>query len=56
MDTRSQITIRTKKLGVLLRDARLASRKTLLPLRLREAFEAPPLLSGGLQGPLSKGL
>jgi len=29
MDTRSQITIRTKKLGVLLRDARLASRKTL---------------------------
>jgi transcriptional regulator with XRE-family HTH domain len=28
MDTRSQITIRTKKLGVLLRDARLASRKT----------------------------
>jgi transcriptional regulator with XRE-family HTH domain len=29
MDTRSQIIIRTKKLGVLLRDARLASRKTL---------------------------
>jgi transcriptional regulator with XRE-family HTH domain len=29
MDTRSRITIRTKKLGVLLRDARLASRKTL---------------------------
>lgn len=29
MDTRSQIVIRTKKLGVLLRDARLASRKTL---------------------------
>lgn len=29
MDIRSQITIRTKKLGVLLRDARLASRKTL---------------------------
>lgn len=29
MDTRSQITIRTKKLGVLIRDARLASRKTL---------------------------
>jgi len=28
MDTRSQITIRTKKLGVLIRDARLASRKT----------------------------
>ena len=29
MDTRSKITIRTKKLGVLIRDARLASRKTL---------------------------
>ncbi len=29
MDTHSQITIRTKKLGVLIRDARLASRKTL---------------------------
>ena len=29
MDTRSQITIRTKKLGVLIRDARLASRKTI---------------------------
>lgn len=29
MDTRSQITIRTKKLGVLIRDARLASRRTL---------------------------
>ena len=29
MDTRSQIIIRTKKLGVLLRDVRLASRKTL---------------------------
>lgn len=29
MDTRSKIAIRTKKLGVLLRDARLASRKTL---------------------------
>ena len=29
MDTSSKITIRTKKLGVLLRDARLASRKTL---------------------------
>lgn len=29
MDTRSQITIRTKKFGVLIRDARLASRKTL---------------------------
>jgi len=28
MDTRSKITIRTKKLGVLIRDARLASRKT----------------------------
>jgi transcriptional regulator with XRE-family HTH domain len=28
MDTRSQITIRTKKLGVLIRDARLASRKS----------------------------
>jgi transcriptional regulator with XRE-family HTH domain len=30
MDTRSQITIRTKKLGVLIRDARLASRKTIV--------------------------
>jgi len=29
MDTRSKITIRSKKLGVLIRDARLASRKTL---------------------------
>ncbi len=29
MDTRSQITIRTKKFGVLIRDARLASRRTL---------------------------
>lgn len=29
MDTHSKITIRTKKLGVLIRDARLASRKTL---------------------------
>ena len=29
MDTRSQITIRTKKIGVLIRDARLASRRTL---------------------------
>jgi transcriptional regulator with XRE-family HTH domain len=29
MDTRTKITIRTKKLGVLIRDARLASRKTL---------------------------
>ncbi|HEX6268833.1 MAG TPA: helix-turn-helix transcriptional regulator [Anaerolineales bacterium] len=28
MDTKSQITIRTKKLGVLIRDARLAARKT----------------------------
>ena len=28
MDTRSQITIRTKKLGVLIRDARLASRRS----------------------------
>src|SRR5262249_2477349 len=28
MDTRSQITIRTKKLGVLIRDARLAARRT----------------------------
>ena len=27
MDTRSQITLRTKKLGVLIRDARLASRR-----------------------------
>ena len=29
MDTRSQITIRTKKLGLLIRDARLAARRTL---------------------------
>jgi transcriptional regulator with XRE-family HTH domain len=29
MDTRSKITLRSKKLGVLIRDARLASRKTL---------------------------
>lgn len=29
MDTRTQIVIRTKKLGVLIRDARLASRRTL---------------------------
>ena len=29
MDTRSKITIRTKKLGVLIRDARLASRRTI---------------------------
>ena len=29
MDTKSQITIRTKKLGVLIRDARLAARRTL---------------------------
>jgi transcriptional regulator with XRE-family HTH domain len=28
MDTKSQITIRTKKLGVLIRDARLAARRT----------------------------
>lgn len=28
MDTKTQITIRTKKLGVLIRDARLASRRT----------------------------
>ena len=27
MDTKSQITIRTKKLGVLIRDARLATRR-----------------------------
>jgi transcriptional regulator with XRE-family HTH domain len=29
MDTKSQITIRTKKLGVLIRDARLAARRTM---------------------------
>lgn len=29
MDTKSQITIRTKKLGVLIRDARLAARRTI---------------------------
>jgi len=29
MDTRSQITLRTKKLGVLIRDARLAARRTI---------------------------
>lgn len=29
MDTKSQITIRTKKLGVLIRDARLASRRSI---------------------------
>jgi transcriptional regulator with XRE-family HTH domain len=41
MDTRSQITIRTKKLGVLLRDARLASRKT-----LQECAEAVGVTKG----------
>jgi transcriptional regulator with XRE-family HTH domain len=41
MDTRSQITIRTKKLGVLLRDARLASRKT-----LQECSEAVGVTKG----------
>lgn len=41
MDTRSQITIRTKKLGVLLRDARLASRKT-----LQECAEAVGISKG----------
>ena len=29
MDTRSQITLRTKKLGVLIRDARLAARRNI---------------------------
>jgi exodeoxyribonuclease V alpha subunit len=32
------------------------SRKTLLPLRLREVFEAPSPLGGDLQDPLTKGL
>jgi len=41
MDTRSQIIIRTKKLGVLLRDARLASRKT-----LQECAEAVGVTKG----------
>lgn len=41
MDTRSQITIRTKKLGVLLRDARLASRKT-----VQECAEAVGVTKG----------
>ncbi|RJP55555.1 MAG: transcriptional regulator [Anaerolineaceae bacterium] len=41
MDTRSQITIRTKKLGVLIRDARLASRKT-----LQECAEAVGVTKG----------
>lgn len=41
MDTRSKITIRTKKLGVLIRDARLASRKT-----VQECAEAVGVTKG----------
>ncbi|MEW6240268.1 MAG: helix-turn-helix transcriptional regulator [Chloroflexota bacterium] len=41
MDTRSQISIRTKKLGVLIRDARAASR-----MKVRECAEAIGVTSG----------
>jgi transcriptional regulator with XRE-family HTH domain len=41
MDTKSQITIRTKKLGVLIRDARLASRRS-----VQECAEALDIRKG----------
>jgi transcriptional regulator with XRE-family HTH domain len=44
MDTKSQITIRTKKLGVLIRDARLAARRS-----VQECAEALGVRTGALR-------